>query len=156
MDVFAHFLWTYVIFHKTQNPWLAAIFGVVPDLLSFGVLFVMNTFTGKSWLKGPPNISEIPSYVTKSYNFTHSLVIFLIIFLMIYLITKKFYIFLLGWPLHILLDIPSHTNKFFPTPFLFPISAYTFNGISWASPIFMIINYSLLAITYVLIFAKVL
>ncbi len=152
MDIFAHFFWTYALFHKTKKPWLAALFGIVPDLLSFGMLFVINIFTGKFF--GRPELSSVPSFVTKSYNFTHSLIIFSIILLIIYLITKKVYIFLLGWPLHILLDIPSHTNKFFPTPFLFPISGYTFSGVSWANPIFMIINYSLLIIIYIIIFRK--
>lgn len=154
MDIFAHFFWTYAIFRKTKKPFLAAFFGVLPDLLSFGVLFVINFFLGKSFVRGPPNPASIPGYVTQSYNYTHSLVIFLIILLIIYLLTKRFYIFLLGWPLHILIDIPSHTSRFFPTPFLFPLSSYTFSGINWGNPWFVKINYSLLLLTYIFIFRK--
>ena len=72
----------------------------------------------------------------------------------IYLIKKKFHVFLLGWPLHILIDVPTHSSKIFPTPFLFPISNYTFNGISWGNPIFMLINYSALFIVYLFLFRK--
>ncbi len=156
MDIFAHFLWTYVIFHKTQNPLLAGLFGVLPDLLSFGILFMTNMFSKKKFPRGPPDPKLVPSYVKQSYNYTHSLIIFLIISLIIYLITKNIYVFLFGWPLHILIDIPTHTSKFFPTPFLFPLSKYRFNGIRWSNKIFMIINYSSLIIVYILMFAKVL
>ena len=153
MDIFAHFFWAYAIFHKTKKPWLAGLSGIIPDLLSFGVFFVIRIFNN-TFKFGPPNPALVPGFVTKSYNYTHSLIIFLLLLLLIYLITRKFYVFLLGWPLHILLDIPSHTNRFFPTPFLFPISNYTFNGINWGNPIFMTINYSLLLITYIVIFKK--
>ncbi|MEK6907049.1 MAG: hypothetical protein AABW45_00835 [Nanoarchaeota archaeon] len=155
MDIFAHFFWTYALFHKTKKPYLTAFFGILPDLLSFGLLFMINIFSGKSFFtRGPPDPATVPSFITQSYNYTHSLIIFAIILLIIYLLTKKFYIFLLGWPFHILLDIPTHTNRLFPTPFLFPISNYVFNGISWGNPIFIKINYSLLLLTYIFIFRK--
>ena len=154
MDIFAHFFWTYAVFHKTKKPWLAALFGILPDVFSFGILFIINILSGKSFPRGPPDPSTVPQFITNSYNYTHSLVIFIIAVILIYLITKKFYIFLLGWPLHILIDIPSHTSKIFPTPFLYPISSYTFSGVSWANPTFMKINYSLILITYIFIFRK--
>jgi len=154
MDIFAHFFWTYAIFHKTKKPWIAALFGILPDLLSFGVLFVINMFTGKGFMRGPPNPDLVPSFVTQSYNYTHSLIIILTIILIIYFLTKNFYVFFLGWPLHILIDIPSHTSRIFPTPFLFPISTYTFNGISWANPTFMKLNYLSLILVYLIINKK--
>lgn len=154
MDIFAHFFWAYAVFRKSKKPLIAAFFGILPDLLSFGLLFIANIFSGKSFPRGPPNPATVPLFITNSYNFTHSLIIFLIALLIIYLITKKFYVFLLGWPLHILIDIPTHTSKIFPTPFLYPISTYTFSGISWGDPRFIIVNYSVLLITYLFIFRK--
>ena len=154
MDIFAHFFWAYAIFSKNKKPWLAAFFGILPDLLSFGVLFIINIFTGKGFVRGPPNPDLVPEFVTQSYNYTHSLIIILVIILIIYFLTKKFYVFFLGLPLHIILDIPSHTSRIFPTPFLFPISTYTFNGISWANPIFMKINYFSLILVYLIIHKK--
>ena len=38
---------------------------------------------------------------------------------------------MLPWFFNILLDIPSHTLKFFPTPFLMPISDYMIDGVPW-------------------------
>ena len=152
MDIFAHFFWAYAIFHKTKKPWLAGLFGILPDIFSFGIFFVMRIFSGNIFVRGPPDPSTVPAFITNSYNYTHSLIIFLIALFIIYLLTKKFYIFLLGWPLHVLLDIPTHTNRLFPTPFLFPISNYMFNGISWGNPLFIKINYSLLLLAYLFIY----
>lgn len=151
MDIFAHFFWTYAVFHKTKKPWLSAFFGIIPDLLSFGFLFASNFIFGGG-IRLFSSSGPISKYVTESYNYTHSLIIFFGVLMIIYFLTKRFYVFLLGWPLHILLDIPTHTNKFFPTPFLFPISNYTFNGVSWSNNIFTLINYSALFLAYIFIF----
>jgi hypothetical protein len=152
MDIFAHGFWSYFLFYKDRNKFLAILFGVLPDLLSFGILFLANLPTFLTSKPGPPDISTIPQYVHISYNLTHSLIIAFIVILLVYIITKKFHYFLLTWPLHIFIDIFTHTKEFFPTPFLYPISNFKLNGISWANPTFMAINYSLilLAIIYII------
>ncbi len=67
---------------------------------------------------------------------------------------RRFPYELLGWLLHILIDIPTHSYSFYPTPFLWPISQYKFDGISWGTPWFMIVNYSSLAISYLVLWWK--
>jgi len=40
MDVLAHFFWAFAIFFRRKKErWLAGLFGVMPDLLSFGRIF---------------------------------------------------------------------------------------------------------------------
>jgi len=56
-----------------------------------------------------------------------------------------------GWLLHILLDIPSHTTRLYPTPFLWPLSDITFDGISWGRPWFMVLNYSALSAVFIVL-----
>jgi len=104
---------------------------------------------------GKPDLASIPNYVFAGYNFGHSLIIFLIVFCVIYYITRSVPIVIGGWLLHILLDVPTHTTEFFPTPFLLPLNNFRFNGISWSDPIFMIMNYGLLFVIYVYLFIKV-
>jgi len=41
--------------------------------------------------------------------------------------------------------------KFYPTPFLWPISGWKFDGLSWADPWFMLFNYAAIIIVYVLL-----
>lgn len=147
MDIISHFLWTYALLFKTKYKLKAAIFGVLPDILAFGAYFIYNIFT-LSFHFGKPELSSIPNYVFIVYSFTHSLVIFFAVMFLIYLITKKIYFYMFGWLVHILIDIPSHTRDFFPTPFLWPISNFHVSGVSWANPIYMIVNYSLLCLIY--------
>ena len=150
MDIFAHGLWSYAIFHKKKYVWLATLFGILPDSLSFGILLVIYIATGK-FHRGPPPINSIPSWVYAAYNFTHSLVMFACVFLLVFMITKRWFLPLIAWAIHVLIDIPTHSFRFFPTPFLWPISDYKFDGISWGTPWFMVLNYSSLLIVFIVI-----
>jgi len=144
MDIFAHALWTYAIFHKQKYKWWGAFFGILPDILSFGPFFVYyHLILGNNFKNDLINDS-----VFVMYNITHSLVIFTIFVITVYYITRKIPWLMFGWGMHILIDIPTHTKDFFPTPFLWPLFSLKINGISWGEPWFMIINYSLLIIVY--------
>lgn len=153
MDTFAHGLWTYAIFHDKKYVWPAVLFGVLPDILSFGILMAVNVFSG-NFHKGMPRLETIPKWLFAAYNLTHSLVMFSLVFFAIFIITKNWYWPLLGWAIHILIDIPTHSTRYFPTPFLWPLSSYSFNGISWATPWFMAVNYLSLIVVFILIYLK--
>ena len=56
-----------------------------------------------------------------------------------------------GWLLHILIDIPSHTLRLYPTPFLWPLSDMKVDGISWGRPWFMALNYSALITVFIVL-----
>ena len=150
MDIFAHGLWSYAIFHKKKYVWLATLFGLLPDILSFGIVFVINFING-NFSRGPPAISSLPKWLFAAYNMTHSLIIFAIVFIAVYLIAKKWFWALTAWAIHILIDIPTHSTRFFPTPLLWPLSDFVINGISWATPWFMVLNYTSLLIIFIII-----
>lgn len=150
MDIFAHGLWSYAIFHRKKYVWLAVLFGLLPDFLSFGIIFVMNLFNG-NFQRGPPAISSLPEWLFAAYNMTHSFVMFIFVFVLVYLTTKKWLWALTAWGIHILIDIPTHSTRFFPTPFLWPLSDYVFDGTSLGTPWFMVLNYSALLIVFILI-----
>lgn len=150
MDIFAHGLWTYAVFHKKRYVWLATLFGLLPDFLSFGIIFILN-LVNSSFRRGPPAISSLPEWLFAAYKMTHSLIIFLFVFILIYFLTKKWLWALAAWGMHIVVDIPTHSFRYFPTPFLWPISDYKFNGISWGTSWFMLVNYSSLMIVFILI-----
>lgn len=161
MDILAHALWTHAVHRSVatakniklnkKSIWIAIFFGIAPDLFSFGPYFIREiSYHGlKIFSGGPPDPSTIPAYIYNSYNYTHSLLIFLAVFGLIWLIRKKPYWLIFGWGLHILTDVFSHSTSFFPTPFLFPISNFQVNGWNWHHPVFMAINYSLLVLVYV-------
>lgn len=177
MDVLAHTLWTNVVFrakYKDQRRlrYLAVFFGVAPDFVGFTPIVVYAFY--KAIINGQlPKIGQslflgtdwTARFAVEAYNYTHSLVVFLVCFLLVMLvgnlikywkdsINYKFWFFwpMLGWPFHILIDIFTHPS-FYQTPFLFPISGFKNHyAISWADPIFMIVNYSCIALVYFGIF----
>lgn len=121
MDIISHGLWGSLAFGRTNKLQflLAFLIGIAPDLFSFGLyslLIWLGVERGVSWSGGPPPVSAIPEYVAVLYNLTHSLIIFLAVFGLVYLFTRRPIVILLAWPLHILVDIFTHSLEFFPTP----------------------------------------
>lgn len=102
------------------------------------------------------------------YNFSHSIFVFTIVFCTVWFVRNKIARRrsgtegaaasasgsdgpkweMGGWLLHIIMDIPTHSYAFFPTPVLWPLFGWKFNGFSWATPWFLILNYSLLILVY--------
>lgn len=118
---------------KRRWFWVEAfLWGALPDLIPFTVPVIISLVRRFSfWAGENPEILEVSVYL---YQYTHSLVIFLAIFLLFRLCVKKWYLPMLGWAFHILLDIPLHAPDYFATPFLFPVSSWTLPfGISWAT-----------------------
>lgn len=158
MDIFAHALWTNIVFYKkyrkeVRDRILAILFGLLPDLFSFVPFFVYSFFIQKDFFEMLNSGVWVVSYAAQSYNYTHSIVFFFLAVLIVFIYRKfkgfsSFYWPMWGWFLHILIDIPTHKD-FYETPFLFPFSDYRFShGISWAHPVFMVINYSVLTLFY--------
>ncbi len=178
MDIFAHSLWTYAAAHaansklreknrKQLNVWWATFFGVWPDLFAGAVPFVwifwsfvtgslsssmfMNVRLGEHV---SPQLTSIFGVWSSLYHWSHSIIIFLIVFGLVWLVARRPILELFGWLLHILIDIPTHSTDFFPTPFLWPLSNAHVNGIPWGETWFMILNYSALLVVYIILFHK--
>lgn len=62
MDIVAHGLWTYAVFHRKKYKWLATLFGILPDILSFGPFLIYELITNGA-VFGKPNINSIPEAV---------------------------------------------------------------------------------------------
>jgi membrane-bound metal-dependent hydrolase YbcI (DUF457 family) len=153
MDIISHGLYGGVAFGRKSkiSYWKAFFFGVMPDLFSFGLFFVANILTlssGPDFASGPPDPATIPQYVHMLYDVTHSLVVATVVILCVWFVFKKHIIELLAWPLHILVDIPTHSSAFFPTPFLWPISDFNIDGTSWGVSYIFIPNVILLVCLY--------
>jgi len=175
MDILAHTLWTNAAareanavaaakgkkFHISAG-W-AAFWGIFPDLFAFSIPFTFrfyNLILGNetsSFFFSSRSAVDIEGMTASRgfslahtlYQYSHSLVIWAVVFIIIWMIFKRPRYELLGWALHILIDIPSHTLSFFPTPFLFPISDYNFPyGLQWSNYWFMIINYGALLLVW--------
>lgn len=159
MDVISHGLWGGVAFGRKKKSyfWWAFAIGILPDLLSSGLFTVFTSLglmSGPDWSNGLPDPDAIPFFVHRLYDITHSLIIFALVFLAVWFIRKKPFIPLWAWLLHILMDIPTHSTNFFPTPFLWPFPTHYVNGISWSQPYIFYPNIIVLVIVYVFFFVK--
>ena len=155
MDTLSHGLWAVLLVKGAFNKgklWLAFLFGILPDIIPFGIPFISMLFTGFRF--GPPTETSIPSYVHLLYGITHSLIILFLVFALIYIFKKKIYVWMLGWPLHILVDIPTHSKEFFPTPLFYPLSNITISGIRWSNPYIFFTNWILLITLGIIVFRK--
>ena len=154
MDVVAHGLWGGIGFcGRGRKKFAAAVLiGMAPDLLSFGVFHV----THPGWMQlrlageisGPPPLEMLPDYVFYAYNLTHSLLVWLAASGVTWAALRYPPLVLLAWGSHILCDIPTHATSYFPTPYLWPLDTPYVDGISWATPWFVVINYTALGVAY--------
>ncbi|MES2470831.1 MAG: hypothetical protein V4526_01190 [Patescibacteria group bacterium] len=164
MDILSHGLWGAIIWGRKNRKlfWLSFVFGIAPDLFSFGIFTAQRLFqslvTGTwEWQAGPPELSSIPQYVDTLYDITHSFVVFLVAFLIVWAIRGKIrgpLWAMMAWPFHIFLDLFTHSTKFFPTPYLWPLPFAEVNGIPWSTPIIFFTNVICLVVIYAVYFYR--
>lgn len=160
MDIVSHGLWGGLALGRASRRsfWTAFGFGTLPDLFSFGLVFAnglrvhgLDFFNG---LGHPPDPTLIPAYVYSLYNATHSLVVFAFVFGLVWLGRGKPLMELGAWGLHIAVDIFTHSEAFFPTPFLWPLSDLRVDGVPWSDPRIFFSNVLLLAALYAWFFLR--
>lgn len=153
MDIISHGLWGSIAFGRKSKKdfWWAFFFGIMPDLFSFGILWIaiwLGINQPIDWSAGLPPMSAIPKYVHHLYDVTHSLIIFGAAFAIIYLLIRRPFWPMTAWGLHITFDIFTHSREFFPTPFLWPLSDFKISIANWSEPYIFIPNILLLVVLY--------
>jgi len=82
-------------------------------------------------------------FVWHLYHCSHSLLVFAAVFGLVWAILRRPDLEMLGWALHILIDILKHKG-IFAVHFLWPLSNFGFNGIRWENCWFLALNYAML------------
>ncbi len=184
MEIVSHAFWVATIAKaankKMKRPihvWQAAFWGIFPDLLAFSLLsawlFVQFIFGGLAISNLIPRLRQsgtsqqaasietsgtiLPVFQWTSllYNIGHSLVTFVLVFGILFLIFRRPIWEVCGWLLHILIDIPTHSYQFYPTPILWPFSSWKFRyGISWGTSWILMINYIAIIVVYFFFWRK--
>jgi len=146
---------------KKVRPILSIFWGIFPDI-AFTLIapfYIVSILSGRGY-EIPKEFAGSLSYVERTfYLFSHSLVVALSVILLFtlgrYLIKKKwkgtfsvFPIEMLGWVLHIVLDIPTHSREFYATKIFWPFTDWGFDGIGWRKPEALIGTYGILIIIY--------
>ena len=141
MDTFSHALYGKGLFGYRKYRWTSFLFGALPDLSSFGVYFLVLFFSNFQKLQyGRPSIEEIPIWVIELYNISHSLITAFVFIAIVYFVKRDISWPMLAWPLHIIVDLLTHSIEFFPTPIFWPLSNYRFDGIPWSNIYVFITN----------------
>ncbi|MBD3318481.1 hypothetical protein GF342_01075 [Candidatus Woesearchaeota archaeon] len=144
MDIFAHAAISFIAFHWMRRWWLAILFGVLPDIMSWGVYVAYSIINGGAF--GPPNLAQIPAWTFMLYGISHSLIVWGLVVAVLYFSLKKFPYYVLAAPLAISIDVLTHSRDFLPTPFLWPLSEWRFPGIQWGQEWFIVTYWTLIII----------
>jgi hypothetical protein len=64
----------------------------------------------------------------------------------VWAVRRAFWLPLLGWWSHIVLDVFTHSADYYAAPVLYPFTERGFDGIAWTTPWFMVLNYLALAV----------
>jgi hypothetical protein len=168
MDTFSHALWGYasVRWRGPRTARWALLTGSAPDLI-FGAVSITGRFLTKGWeglrpagerdpriwlRDGPPMPADLLEDYHNYYVWSHSLVLLAVLGIAWYAIRRRPPWLLLPWTLHIVMDIPAHER--YLTPFLYPLSNWTFEGISWGRWPVLALNWGSLALTYAMLYAR--
>lgn len=158
MDILAHMLWTNLAFQQASDEtrFLAVALSIGPDLTAFVPAIGYSIFKnkGKDLRERPSdaNFEKInkatPWWVFRLYDISHGIPIWMALTSIWWLLAGAIPLAALGWLGHIVVDIPTHSRRFFPTPFLWPISKFNVDGVNWSTPWFMAVNYGSLILLY--------
>jgi hypothetical protein len=164
VDIFAHALWTTAAAvpgrRKLNRPlslgW-AAFWGIFPDLFSFTIPAILRIWwyaTGVTHsLRPDPESAKRLQWVWQVYHCSHSLVTFVVVFGVVWLIAGRPVLEMLGWLLHIFLDIATHQG-IFAIHFLWPLSSHSVSALRWESLTFFAVNYGALLLVYVWLWVR--
>lgn len=146
MEIFSHLLWSFTIFRNRLWREEALFFAVLPDA-SF-LLIMLYVLLGT-----PMNVGFQEAMLTMPYAFKaiyflmHSFVTLGIVALVVWWFKPKLLPALLGWLVHICMDIPFHDGEF-ATRFLYPISPDIYiKGMFWTDIRILAAAYFALSLT---------
>ncbi len=150
MDILSHGLWGGIIWGRKNRKsfWLSFLFGISPDLFSFGIFTFARVLQMEGGGFGKPELASIPNYVHTLYDITHSYIVFSVVFLLVWAILKRPLWEMTAWAFHIFLDMFTHSARFFPTPIVWPFSDTSIDGVPWSEPQIFFTNVFFLVLIY--------
>jgi len=151
VDFFSHLAWAYLLlFHGRPDLLAGLFFGVFPDLIFVGAALLMsiNMFARSREISR----QRLFPVVRRVYAVSHSLITVAVFGIITAIVTGGFYFPILGWLLHILLDI--YTHKGSPVEPQFPLYPLTYPAIKgyiwWRNPYFLVVNWAAIIALYLL------
>lgn len=164
MDFVAHTLWAAAaaaMLHRRRSlsrstVVAALVLAALPDVLH--LLPVAGW-----WLFGDGSLEDLRGYVVAvpgrepglppliqlwSHHLhcvMHSAPVAALVTAALWAVRRAFWLPLLGWWSHIVIDVFTHSADYYAVPVLYPFTQRGFDGIAWITPWFMVLNYATLA-----------
>jgi hypothetical protein len=171
MDILAHALWVSAGIAAAHDRWpmaprtAAAVLAVAPDLghmlpmLGWSLLGEGTVAQLRAYAMALPGQEPAMPLLVEMWShhlhcILHSAIVAGGVTLLVWLVLHSLWIPLLGWWSHILIDIFTHSVDYYPAPVLYPITQRGFDGIAWNTPWFMVLNYSMLCVTWLWLMLK--
>jgi hypothetical protein len=173
LDIVAHGLWAGLgiawagKYHRINTKTKMATIGlaVAPDLIHLLPLMIAAPFAANGLeiftayvnaspgFEPPlsPNLNQLTHHL---HCVMHSALVAGAITAAVWLWLGRLWVPLLGWWSHILIDVFTHSAEFYPSPVLYPLTYWGFDGIAWNAPWFMSINYAVMTIVAYIIFLR--
>jgi LexA-binding, inner membrane-associated putative hydrolase len=164
MDIFAHTLWAAAgatVLHRRQplaRPTVVAtlVLAVLPDVLHlFPIaawwLFADGLFSDlhRYAVALPGQEPVLPPWVQFASHHLHCVMhsapMAALATAAVWAVRRAFWIPLLGWWSHIVIDVFTHSADYYAVPVLYPFTERGFDGVAWTTPWFMALNYAALA-----------
>lgn len=165
MDTVAHALWAWtgaeVLRRRGRMTKRTLVAGValaaLPDLLQMTPL-VAGALLGQvsgaellTYARAAPGMEPaLRGWVSVTAHhlhcLMHSVLVLGVISLVLYGWRRAWFYPTLGWWLHIAMDVPTHSARYYTVPVFYPLSYRGFDGVAWTSPWVIILNYVGLAI----------
>src|SRR5512139_1458173 len=160
MDIVAHALWAGIGLAlarrrrpiTTRTVVATLVLAVVPDLAQLLPLLGRALVAGDAHVlvayaialpgKEPALPAAVALWAHHLHCALHSAVIAAVVTLALYAVTRSFWIPLLGWWSHIVIDVFTHSADFYPAPALYPFTQQGFDGVAWNTPWFLAANYA--------------
>lgn len=166
MDILAHGLWAGAAvsvislamprIRPTRSVWAwTVLLAVLPDLghmLPVTVWTMSVSSSGDWWQYATASPGQEPTmpaavvfWAHHLHCVLHSAISAMLVTVLIGWWRKAFWLPLLGWWLHIVIDVFTHSARFFPSPVFYPLTYWGFDGWGWNQPGFQLLNYTALA-----------
>ena len=163
MDILAHALWVGVGVLLARRRWIvptrtviaAVSLAVLPDVFHLLPIAGWWIFSNGSvlalWAYAvavPGHEPSLPTMVEfwshHLHCVAHSAIIAGVFTLLVWALRRSLWIPLLGWWSHIIIDVFTHSEDYYPSPVLYPITERGFDGLAWNKPWFIWVNYGVL------------
>jgi hypothetical protein len=160
MDILAHGLWVGLgaVWMQRRQPLDRKTVGlaVLPDLAQLAPLVALALSSPEGWrvllayaqaLPGnEPPLSPLVAGLTHHLHCVmHSALVAGVVTGVLWCWLGRFWLPLLGWWSHVLIDVFTHSAEFYPSPVLYPLTYRGFDGLAWNTPWFLWANYLAMA-----------